>query len=283
LKNNDRTVIDVINRGTDYLKKHNISSPRLNIELLLCNLLNIDRISIYTNFDKPLKEEELAILREGLLRLKNSEPIDYVTGRRIFMDLELEVNPSVLIPRPETEMLITKARKIIPKEKKIEILDIGTGSGCIALQLAKEYPEAKVYAIDVMQESLNTAKNNAKKNNIENVGFKKTDILNEVIDYKFDYIFSNPPYIPTQEYLSLEKNVLEYEPETALNGGVDGLKFYKRFADIFKTILKKDGAFFLEIGAGQKESISQIFSEKRFKLQFEKDFSDIYRICIGNF
>lgn len=277
------TVLDIVNWGTNYFEKNNFSSPRLNIELLLCDLLDIDRISIYTNYDKPLKDNELKTLKDWVKRRKNSEPIEYITGRKKFMDIELRLDSSVLIPRPETELLLMEAEKIISDTEKIEILDIGTGSGCIALQIAKMYPKANVYAIDIDGSTLKTASENARRNKINNVSFKKHDILTQKINYKFDYIISNPPYINDSDYSDLEKGVSEYEPEAALRGGEDGLIFYRKFADIFQAILKESGNFFLELGTGQKEAVSEIFSSKGFEIKFKKDFSEINRVCIGNF
>lgn len=277
------TVLEIVNWGTEYFKKNNISSPRLNIELLICELLKFDRVSIYTNYQKPLNAQELDKLRDWVKRRAKHEPLEYIMGKKNFCDVEIMVDPSVLIPRPETEQIITEAEKLFDNDDEIEILDIGTGSGCIAVQLAKSFPNSKVYAVDVDQSALTVAQNNSRNNDIKNLSFKKTDILKDTIDYKFDLIVSNPPYISKSDYNDLEKNVKDYEPAISLTDNRDGLTFYEKYSLIFKNMLRKNGKFILEFAQGQDKQIAEIFEDKGYYIEVVEDFSGIKRFCIGNF
>jgi len=264
------------------MEKRGVESSRLNMELMLCHLMGLSRVELYTNFEKPLKKSEVEKLNSWVKRRTQKEPLQYILGSTEFLGLKINLNPSVLIPRPETEMIILEAEKRFSKDAEIEILDIGTGSGCLAVKLAKEYPNSKVYGIDIDPAALKTANENAKLNKTENVSFKQMNILEEKIDYKFDLVVSNPPYIPKNEIHELDKDVKDHEPVSALTDSADGLTFYRRFNKIFKEILKKDGKFLIEIGYGQYPQISEILESKHYKTEVLEDFSGIKRIIIGN-
>lgn len=274
------SIIDIIHWGENYFKVKGIESPRLNIELLLCHTLKINRIEIYTHYDKPLNDDELNLLRQSIKRRTNREPLQYIFGKTDFFGASIALDQSVLIPRPETEFLAAEAAKIIENNNFKSILDIGSGSGCIAISLAKKFPYSNFLAIDISEKAIEIAKENAKYNNVDNVYFEKIDVLKEKPKNKYELIISNPPYVPQSEYLVLEPDVRYYEPRYALTDEKDGLTFYHRFADIFKDILLPNGMFVLEIGAGQKKYVVDLFSME-FTLMSIKDFSMIERFIIG--
>lgn len=274
------TIIELINWGTDFFKEKQIESQRLNIELLLCKVLKCERLYLYTNFDKPLSEQELAELRDFVKRRATGEPLQYIIGTVDFYKLNLNVNPSVLIPRPETEQLVEIILSQNGDKKNLRILEIGTGSGCIAIALAQNLPDSEVYAIDISLDALKLAKENANLNEVKNVFFKKMDILNEIPQKKYDIIVSNPPYIPLLEYKDLEKELF-FEPEIALTDKSDGLGFYKRFASIFPKMLNAGGRFYLEMGETTHFSIENIFANTNFNLSLANDFRQTKRFAIG--
>jgi release factor glutamine methyltransferase len=273
------TLIDIVDWGKEYFEKKNIDSPRLTIELMLCNLLNIERIQIYTQYDRPLLKSELNTLREIILRRAKHEPLQYILGSTDFYGFKFKVNNSVIIPRPETELLVELAIKSTFDKDNISILDIGTGSGCIAISIASNYYNSNITAIDISEEALKLAAVNAIENNIERIKFKNCDILTETItEGPFDLIVSNPPYIPLTEYQQLDPELLNYEPDISLTDKADGLTFYRHFAKIFRNILKPDGKFFLEFGYGQKDSIQEIFKKENWETRCYNDAGGIPRV-----
>ncbi|OYT15902.1 MAG: protein-(glutamine-N5) methyltransferase, release factor-specific [Bacteroidetes bacterium 4572_77] len=273
-------IIDIINWGQDYLKNKEIESPRLQIELLICNFLSLSRIELYMNHDKPLSKDELAKLKEAINRLVKHEPIQYILGETVFYDYTIKVNNAVLIPRPETEILVEESIKEIANvDKPIDILDIGTGSGCIAISISKAYPDMSIYGVDISNDAIAMAKENTKLNDTS-VLYKRLDILTEIPNKRFSAIISNPPYINLTDYKELDENVKEYEPSFALTDRSDGLIFYKRFAEIFPQIIQEGGFFAIEIGFGQSEEICDLFSSN-FSLRIIKDFAKIDRVIIG--
>ena len=287
MKNNDDkkwTLLEMVNWGTEYFSGKDIDSPRLTIELLLCKVLGIDRIGIYANFEKPLSALELAEIKQLVIRRVKREPLQYITGITNFLGIDIKVDKGVLIPRPETELLAEKAIDYIDKNKVDKVLDIGTGSGCIAIAIAKKFPGLKVCAVDVSKEAISQAKNNASLNNISNIDFIELDILNSGAysilkgGDKFGLIVSNPPYIEKKEYALLEPEVRDYEPGNALTDEADGLTFYRKFADIFHDLMADSAKFFLEIGYGQFLSVKEIFGKNGFNIKSFKDFNGIERI-----
>jgi release factor glutamine methyltransferase len=275
------TVIDIVNWASSYFAEKNIDSPRLKIELILCHLLNFNRIDIYSKYDRPLIDSELDTLRSMVIRIVNSEPIQYVIGSVSFCDLILELNDSVLIPRPETEELVQLVLDKYKKTNNLSILDIGSGSGCIGLTLAKVFPDSHVTLIDFSEEALSISKRNAEKNNIRNVTFLRIDVSKELPIGTFSLIVSNPPYIELAEYEKLEEEVRDHEPRLALTDESDGLTFFRRYSEIFGKILSPDGLFFLEIGYGQRDRLETIFDKKLFEIEFSNDFAGIPRFISG--
>jgi len=275
-------IIDVLSWGKDFFASKNIDSPRLNIEMILCKVLKIERIKLYTNFDLPMNPEELAETKSLILRRAKGEPLHYLLGSTSFMGFEINLDKSVLIPRPETEELVELVLKIKPNRSNYSILDIGTGSGCISIALAKYYPESRITAIDISEESLKIAKINAESNNVnEKITFENIDILkNFNFKNKFDIIVSNPPYISINEYKKNSQKEIFYEPKNALTDNSDGLTFYRRFADEFDKHLNEGGCFVLEISYNQSEEIENLFS-KNYDTELIKDFNGILRFVSG--
>ncbi len=282
------TSIDIVRWGADYFRQKGVDSPRLTIELLLCKVMNIGRVEIYSNFDTPLKQEELAVLRDYVIRRGKREPLQYIIGDVDFLGYRIEVDPSVLIPRPETEMLaniILKSdiilKSIDDKTRALDILDIGTGSGCIAIALAKSLPNATITAADKFDAALKVAAGNAELNNTTNIKFIKNDILIDVPPGQYDLIVSNPPYVSEADFASLQPEIVDFEPRHSVTDNDNGLMFYRRFARIFGSLLSEDGRFWLEIGAGQDEEISSIFDSSGFVTKSFKDLSNTVRFVSG--
>jgi release factor glutamine methyltransferase len=275
------TLLKIVKWGTDFFQKKGIDSPRLTIELLLCKLLNIQRIEIYTNFEKPLLAEELLELKSMIIRRVNREPLQYILGSVNFCGVNLYVNSDVLIPRPETEFLIETIKLHYLKDDELEILDIGSGSGCIPIALSKYFHKARILSVDISEKAIAIAKENAKISEAENIFFKRLDILTEKLSTKFDLVVSNPPYISKEEYKDLQPEIINYEPDFALTDHGDGLKFYQRYAEIFDDIVKEKGKMYLEIGYGQKKKIANIFMMKAIHTDFHNDSLSIPRIAIA--
>lgn len=280
-QNRTWTVIDIINWGTDFFKSKGIESPRLCIELLLCHVLNFERIDIYLQHDKPLTKYELDKLHSLVKRKSNREPIQYIIGKTQFYGLELEVNRNVLIPRPETEILVDEVLKYKRNFSNPRILDIGTGCGNIAICIANNWKEAAILAVDIIEDAINMAKYNSGKYGLNNIEFRCMNILEDIPSDKFDIIVSNPPYIKQKEYLTLMAEVLQYEPPEALTDHKDGLTFYKRFAGITPVLLNEHGKFFFEIGYDQSELIGELFSKSGLSYDFVEDINKIKRVITG--
>lgn len=272
------TIIELLRWGTEFFDKHSIDDARLNIELMLCQVLSLSRIELYSKFDKPLNPDELSLLRDFVKRRSKREPLQYILGGQQFIDLNIHLSPDVLIPRPETEILADEAVKYIKKNNYSEILDIGTGSGCIALHIAKCCPQAHITAIDISPEAIEIAKKNAELNKLENVSFFVSDILKTSPKKHYDMIISNPPYISIDDLAELDEE-LKYEPQSALTDNSDGLTFYKRFSEFFATSINSGGMFMLELGKGQYEPVQKMYKE--FEIGIIKDYSGIERIIFG--
>ncbi len=276
-------IIKLIQWGTNYLDQKGIESSRLNIELLICKVLKCDRLFLYTHFDKPLVDEELKVLKELIKKRVEHYPLQYLLGSVNFHGFEFKINESALIPRPETEELvefIINDNKEL-KNKELSILDIGTGSGCIAITLSKHFINAKVIGLDISDKALELAKENAINLSVNNVKFHLTDILNSVPKRKYDIIVSNPPYVSNKEKLEL-KPELSFEPEIALTDYEDGLKFYKRFASILPQILKDSSSkFYFELGSETYQSIDVLFDKRNYKTEILEDFNKNKRYLKG--
>ena len=261
-----RSLGEVLALSIQYLKDKNIPSARLSAEILLAHLLGKSRIELYMQFDLPLREEELAAFKVLLKRAALLEPIEYITAEVEFYGCSLTLSREVLIPRPETEILVDKAVKIIEKENlegKV-LLDLCAGSGCIGLSLKKKFSSLSVYLSDISSRALDICRENAKKNNLE-VEILLGDFLTPFEAKKADYVFCNPPYITDLEYEGLQPSVKDYEPRFALTSGKTGFEFYEKLSLQLPAYLNPGAKVFLEIGTGQGEMINKIFSSGFWK------------------
>lgn len=253
-------------------------------ELLFTEILNCDRVSLFQGRNLILDKDKAFLAASCLKRRIKGEPIQYILGKTEFMGLEFKVDRNVLIPRPETEILVEKAIDLVhSSEFKVHsILDIGTGSGCIAISLAKLLPHVNITAVDVSEEALEIARQNASLNNVK-VNFLISDLFNshELKTMNYELIISNPPYIPVAEIDDLQPEV-RWEPRVALDGGIDGLVFYRKIAASAWVYLKEGGFLITEMGFSQSKKIENIFQKS---LNFEiidkiKDYNDIDRVMI---
>ncbi len=212
------TVLTMLEWGTSFFEKKNIKNPRLSIEWLLSDILNIKRLDLYLMYDKPLAKSELSLLRPLVKRRALGEPLQYITGSTDFYGYTIKVDPSVLIPRPETEELLELVLTQSPYVNKRKVLDIGTGSGCISIALKKKRPNWNCHAIDISKEAIRVAKDNALAHEIE-IEFFIEDIINPssfLLNQSYDLIISNPPYILRSEYSTIDVEVKAFEPNIAL-------------------------------------------------------------------
>jgi len=275
-------IIDLIHWSESYFKEKEFNNPRFEIEWLLCSLLECSRLDLYMRFDEPLSKSQLSSLRKWVKRRLKKEPLQYITGSCDFYGRQFIVNPDVLIPRPETERLIDEAIKCIQNIKSPKILDIGTGSGCIAITMAMERSDAHVLGIDNSEESLCVAKKNSSILNANNLFFEKMDIQKTTPEDKFDIIVSNPPYVSKKEMATLMTDVKDFEPDVALTDFDDGLTFYRRFTDILPTILSDGSSMVLEVGLGNHpKQAASIFKEAGYSdLDIISDYNGDQRVLI---
>ena len=272
---------DVINDASKKLRENKISSHIIDAELLLSNLMGVPREFLILNGNKLVTPEINNKYKKFVKRRINDEPVAYIIGKKEFWSTDFIVNKSTLVPRPETELLIYKIIKFF-KNKKINVLDIGTGSGCILLSILKELVYSRGIGIDISKMTIRTAIENSKRLKVSNrVRFKAVDI-NEFNEGNYDLIVSNPPYIPTKDLKKLTKDIVNYEPIVALNGGKDGLDLIKKV--IYKSVklLKKNGLLAIEIGNKQYTKISNILIKNGFKeIGRECDYNKNIRCIIS--
>ena len=280
------TVLEAIKLSTDYLDKKNVESARANAEILLAEILNCKRLELYLSFDKPLKENELNVYREFIRKRGTRIPLQYIVGNVEFFGINFIVNENVLIPRPETELLVEQIiNNLSNNNKRVRILDIGSGSGNISIALAKNILNCQIVGIDISEKALEVAKLNSKKHSIENkVDFKLFDILNDNVNIlgTFDLIVSNPPYVSKTDYDQLEPELKVYEPQIALTDFKDGISFYKKIILTSKELLNANGALFFEMGKDQFKNIFDLMNREDFtNINITKDYSGIERIISG--
>jgi release factor glutamine methyltransferase len=272
-------VLEVIKTGSKLLKEKNISSHVLDTELLLSKSLNKSREELLINLDQNINKRDLTNFNKYLIRRSNKEPIAYLLGEKEFWSKKFFVNKDTLIPRPETELLVEKLVTIY-KEKKITILDIGTGTGCIIASLLSELKNSSGTAVDISREAILVAKKNACK-------FKLSDRIRflhkpfeELYGKKFDLIVSNPPYIKRMEIKNLSDDIKKFEPRMALDGGNDGLDLIKKVIYKSRKILKINGTLALEIGDEQIKKVSKILIDNKFRIKCViKDYENNVR-CV---
>jgi release factor glutamine methyltransferase len=276
------TVLDILNVTSEFFAKNNFENPRLNAERLLSHALNLERVDLYVQFERILTQDETHLYRDLVKRRSKHEPLQYIIGHTEFMGLPFEVNRNVLIPRPETELLVETVLSLKDEftGNNVTIWDIGTGSGCIGISIAQYWPECKVLATDISDAAIKTAQQNAQLNNVQNIEFKEHNILTDDISRtdQINIIVSNPPYISKSESENLAKEITEFEPETALTDFKDGLEFYRR---ILTLIDKINGCkfVFLEMSGTQTDSILDLIKSHDFKrTEIIDDLNQIPRI-----
>jgi release factor glutamine methyltransferase len=280
------TVLEAIQKSTEFLGKRGVESPRLQVELLLAHLLKMPRMKLYLNFERALSLEETNAFREFVKRRSQREPLQHIAGSTSFCGFEIAVNRHVLVPRPETEILAEAGWQFLSTRHPplATCLDFCTGSGCIAIALAAKCPEAKIVATDVSTAALAVAKGNAVQNKVaDRIEFLPGDGFAALsAGSKFDLIISNPPYIPSVEIAMLEPEVRDFDPPGALDGGTDGLEFYRLIASQAKIFLKPGGKIMLEFGDGQAEPIRKIFEIEKWVVEAVKeDYSHRARILVA--
>jgi release factor glutamine methyltransferase len=279
------TVLEAIKLATEYFEKKEIESPRINAEILLSDVLKCKRLDLYLKFDQPLKEVEVDFYREYISRRGKYEPVQYIVGNTEFYGLIFKVDKSVLIPRPETEILVETIINQNKEKDGLNILDIGTGSGNIPVSLAKMLPQCKITSIDISESAIEIAKQNAVSNNVNgNITFIKQDVFNDPLhfDSKFNIIVSNPPYVDLNEYNNLQKEIVAHEPRIAVTDDGDGLKYYRRISEVGKNILLTNGIIYFEMGKGQATDIRLIMEENGFsEIGIVKDYQQIDRVIYG--
>ena len=275
-------VIDLIHWAETYLKEKEFDNPRAEIEWLLCALLDCNRLNVYLRFEEPLSQSQLTILRNWVKRRLQNEPLQYITGSCDFYGRQFLINSKVLIPRPETERLVDIAIEKMNGINSPSILDVGTGSGCIATTLGLEILDSKVMGVDISLDALEVANENKARLCSENVLFIEMDILNTFPAKLFDLLISNPPYIPKNEMENLMKDVKDFEPVIALEDENKGFTFYKRFAEIGRTLVKPGAWFVLEVGMGDHPMmVKSIFSNSGYlNVELIKDYNGDNRVLV---
>ncbi len=276
---------NILKKATDILKENNIEDYNLKIKLLLSNILNKPKEYIMIHEDEEIETSLEKEFFSKLDRIKNNEPVQYVINSQEFMGLNFFVNNNVLIPQPDTEILVQEIIDVSKKitNKKMNILDLCTGSGAIIISLAKKIENCNFFASDISKKALDVAKENAKKHNVD-ISFIESNIFeNFSNDQKFDIIASNPPYIKRETIKTLPKEV-QNEPLIALDGGMDGLDFYRKIIKESKNYLNSDGLLILEIGYDQKQEVENLFKQNGYvEVYSKKDFAQNDRIVIGKY
>ena len=273
---------EILKKGINFLKKNKIKNPYLDTELILSKVTNKKREEILLNTSNKLKNKDITKFKKYLFRRYHKEPMAYILGYKDFWKYKFLTNKSVLIPRPDTELVIEEALKYLPIEKSKKFLDVGTGSGCIAISLLKERPLSIATAIDVSKNAIIVAKTNAKLHQLENkINFINIDI-DKYKSYNYDLIISNPPYINIVELNRLDDDIKFHEPLSALSGGLDGFRDLKKIIIKSKKLLKINGKLILEIGHRQKNQCSKILNENGYYInQISKDLSGKDRCIVS--
>ncbi len=272
---------NTIKKASNILKKHNIASYELDAEIILANIMGVEKEYFITNNDVVISKKIINKYDFAIKRRINREPVAYITGRKEFWSQNFLVDHATLIPRPETELLIYKVVNFF-KNKKINILDVGTGSGCILLSLLRELNQARGIGIDISAKAIRTAIKNSRNLNLANRSKFKVFELNKFYQGKYDLIISNPPYIPSKDMKNLSKDIINFEPMVALNGGLDGLDLIKKVIYKANNLLKRNGLFVIEIGQHQYLKVSNILRQHGFReMNKEYDYNRNVRCIIS--
>ena len=280
------TILEVIQRSTDFLAKKGVPSPRLQVEHLLAHVLQMPRMKLYLSFERALTQAQLDAVRALVQRRGRREPLQQITGSAAFCGLELAVNSHVLSPRPETELLAERAWKFLQEPGVLNsaplALDLGTGSGCLAIALAVKVPSAAIHATDSSAQALALARENAARHRAA-IQFHLGDLFAALpAPARFRLIVSNPPYIPTARLDTLEPEVRDHEPRQALDGGADGMDFYRRIATEAGAFLEADGRLMLELDDDGPEAAAEVFRQRNWIVEgIESDYNRRPRILIA--
>ena len=280
------TIQKLLNWVTEYLTDKTVDSPRLSAELLLCHVVGLTRIELYTQFDTPVPQRQLDQLHDLVKRAGLHEPVAYLTGRTEFYSIELDITSDCLIPRPETELLVQRAIEFLRTGDGIQfVCDLCTGSGCIAVAVAKNFSHARVIATDISAGALEVAAGNVAKHQLhERVELLQGDLFEPLVRQldvdAFDLILCNPPYVSSAEYETLAKNVRDYEPKSALLAGTEGLDICRRLIEKVDEFLKPGAALMLEIGYAQGPAVQELLrqTDAFAEIKIEKDHHDNDRV-----
>lgn len=279
------TILDILRWTTEYFREKAIDNPRLTAEVLLAHSLGQDRMYLYVHFDQPLYEEERAGFRDLIKQRVQGMPTQYLVGTQEFWSMPFRVTPDVLIPRPETEHLVETVIALSKEFPAPKIVDIGTGSGIIAISLKKELPQAEIHAGDMSERALAVARQNAAALLAEGhaVSFQQGDLFAPFSGRIFDLIVSNPPYIATDEYAGLAREVRDHEPKLALHAGERGVDIYERLIAEAGRYLNAGGYICVEIGYGQEADVVKIFEEHGYGIHTVlPDYAGIERVIVAN-
>lgn len=281
------TIEKLLKDGIDIIKQREFNSPKLDAELILCYILKKDRIFLHLNKKTEVDDSIKEKFYELALKRNEGYPLQYITNSQEFMGLEFYIKEGVLIPRPDTEILVEELIKTAKKKynnQNIKIIDLGTGSGAIGISLAYYIKNSKVTAIDISDIAIETTNMNIKKHKLNNINTIKMDLFDDILpDEKYHILVSNPPYIERDTIRNLQTEVSCFEPKLALDGGKDGLDYYRRIVELFKKVHEKDGVLAVEIGFNQKEKVEGIFRNiELFKIiETKQDLSGNDRVVIG--
>jgi release factor glutamine methyltransferase len=274
------TIASALKDAAERLAAAGTESARLDAEMLMAETLRIERSRLFLNRGGTLDDGALARFNALVARRAGGEPVSYIIGRREFWSLDFLVTPAVLTPRPETELLVETALKLLAAKSAPRILDLGTGSGALAVALGKEIPGSQIVATDISTEALGVARANARRHGVgERISFRAGDLFGAVAEMTFDAIVSNPPYIREADIAALPRDVRGFEPLIALDGGADGMDFYRRIADEAPSYLNAGGFIVVEIGAGMAEDVAELFAQAGFAdVRIEKDLAGLKRV-----
>jgi release factor glutamine methyltransferase len=284
------TVLEVIQRSAEFLARKGVDSPRLQTELILAHLLQVPRLNLYLDFERVLTEAEASGMRELVRRRGQREPLQHITGTTSFCGLDLGVDRRALIPRPETELLAERGWEFLlqvsrdEKTREPVALDLGTGSGCLAIALATRCPAARIYALDISPDALALARENALRHVLPGqIQFIQGGSLEALPPgVTLDLLISNPPYVATEQIQTLEPEVRDYDPRAALDGGADGLDFYRYLAVRSGAFLSAGGKLMVEVGDGQAASVRGLFETQNWVVEgIHEDYNQHPRILVA--
>lgn len=277
------SIKDLLEYANGEFVKEKIESPRTDARVLLAHCLNVDSLYLILHLDNEVTNDDVDRYKRIVEERIDRKPVAYITGTKEFMGLDFKVNEHTLIPRPETELLVEHITRVYKEKPSLSILEIGVGCGCISIAIAKELKNANIIGVDISEKALEVAKENLMKHEVEDrVKFIFSDLLLSVEDMDFDIIVSNPPYIRTKDLDNLQKDITMYEPLKALDGGEDGLYFYRKIIKESASHLNRKGLLILEIGHDQAEDVMKIMEDNEYYgIRTFKDLAGLDRVVVG--